>query len=587
MTTYDQNHDPYECDPQTSQTIEFQRHHLRAVSLSHRRRSDRASAHAETPTASPVKIASPEEASLHFTEVQSRVQALELLRSADLRPGSEVLFRLGEWSGGVVVGDDSSKAVRAYDMLMQESPLGEGEFSFVGIRTDQDTAARLAAQYPGPIGSANAILEQASKDGKLQEKAPIPRSGSSKSVPERGALTVHEYEGLVVIEQAFSGLNNENGAYGPRWLNAGTGEFPNWVQGSWSAYEHNFTLLGQCSKPFVAKNDDYSWSSNIPGAYRDVRASDDKCQALDFTIGSYHPHMATRSSVYYSTIYVDADTYPTAEATLSNSVLSIHDLPTCGNADPWCVGLWGEEESGQYYIDLNPVTISHSGTCYRWIHGRGGIRFRGPIGDCETWLHANPAPAPVSFVDVDSLVTPYSDEIDWVAKWGITTGWQTSAGREFRPAEKVDRNAMVAFLYRLSGEPAYTPPSVSPFTDIGPGGAFYKEISWAYSKGISTGWAVGSGREFRPWDSVERDAMAAFLYRLAGSPAYTPPTVSPFVDIGPADSHYKEVAWMNEMNISTGWVMAGGSEYRPWNHVERDAMAAFMRRYSKLPLHFK
>lgn len=45
---------------------------------------------------------------------------------------------------------------------------------------------------------------------------------------------------------------------------------------------------------------------------------------------------------------------------------------------------------------------------------------------------------------------------------------------------------------------------------------FAKEISWMADTGISTGYDIGSGkREYRPYQPVARDAMAAFLYRYA------------------------------------------------------------------------
>ena len=44
-----------------------------------------------------------------------------------------------------------------------------------------------------------------------------------------------------------------------------------------------------------------------------------------------------------------------------------------------------------------------------------------------------------------------------------------------------------------------------------PRSAFYKEICWARSVGITTGWADGA---FRPLESTARNAMAAFIRRF-------------------------------------------------------------------------
>ena len=47
--------------------------------------------------------------------------------------------------------------------------------------------------------------------------------------------------------------------------------------------------------------------------------------------------------------------------------------------------------------------------------------------------------------------------------------------------------------------------------DVKPTDPYYKEITWLGSTGISTGWDDGT---FRPWEPINRDAMAAFLYRF-------------------------------------------------------------------------
>ena len=134
---------------------------------------------------------------------------------------------------------------------------------------------------------------------------------------------------------------------------------------------------------------------------------------------------------------------------------------------------------------------------------------------------------------------------------------------------------------------AVTParPVVTPFIDVPAGYVFHAEISWLASAGISTGWDVGGGkREYRPFAPVLRDQMAAFLYRAAGSPAYTPPATSPFVDVPTGYVFYKEIAWLASEGISTGWDIGGGRrEYRPFAPVLRDQMAAFLYRAAGSP----
>ena len=71
--------------------------------------------------------------------------------------------------------------------------------------------------------------------------------------------------------------------------------------------------------------------------------------------------------------------------------------------------------------------------------------------------------------------------------------------------------------------------------------------------------------------------MAAFLYRMAGEPAYAAPAVSPFKDVRTTQVFYDEMAWMQENKIANGWT---DGTYRPGASVSRDVMAAFLQRYA-------
>lgn len=188
------------------------------------------------------------------------------------------------------------------------------------------------------------------------------------------------------------------------------------------------------------------------------------------------------------------------------------------------------------------------------------------------------------FVDVSTqpsspVYNGFASDIVWLSSMGISAGWELPyGGSEFRPTADVTRDVMATFLYRLAGEPAFNAPATSPFTDISTDHVFYKEIAWLASTGVSKGWQVGSGWEYRPGAAVTRDVMAAFLYRFAGSPSYVPPAATPFVDVATTHIFYKEIAWMSASQVSAGWATSTGSEYRPGAVVPRDVMAAFLHR---------
>ena len=166
---------------------------------------------------------------------------------------------------------------------------------------------------------------------------------------------------------------------------------------------------------------------------------------------------------------------------------------------------------------------------------------------------------------------PFVNDINWLAQRRITTGYPDGT---FRPNGSVERGAMAAFFYRMAGSPQFTAPSTPSFKDVPLNHPFYKEIEWMRARGITTGWSDGT---FRPNDAVNRDAMAAFFYRYAGSPAYSAPAVSPFSDVSTGSQFYREIAWLADQRITTGW--PDGS-FRPVQPIERGAMAAFLHRYN-------
>ncbi|WP_342372482.1 lamin tail domain-containing protein [Propioniciclava soli] len=167
--------------------------------------------------------------------------------------------------------------------------------------------------------------------------------------------------------------------------------------------------------------------------------------------------------------------------------------------------------------------------------------------------------------------TEHFDAIAWMKNAGLTTGWPDGT---FRPTTAVNRDAMAAFLYRAAGSPSVAG-LTEPFADVTPTTEHYAAIVWAANEGVTTGWPDGT---FRPTAPIDRNAMMAFLYRYSGSPDHTPPTVSPFSDLAPTDPFYAEITWAHEHDITTGWP---DGTFRPYAHTHRDAMAAFFQRFTQ------
>ncbi len=134
---------------------------------------------------------------------------------------------------------------------------------------------------------------------------------------------------------------------------------------------------------------------------------------------------------------------------------------------------------------------------------------------------------------------------------------------------------MLAALLALSGITASAASaSSSRFSDVSDSHQFHTQISWLAEMRVATGYADGT---FRPRDAVSREAFAAFLYRLVGSPQVTLPSRSPFTDVPTSAQFYKEIVWLSQQRITTGW--ADGT-FRPKDRISREAVSAFLYRGS-------
>ena len=118
------------------------------------------------------------------------------------------------------------------------------------------------------------------------------------------------------------------------------------------------------------------------------------------------------------------------------------------------------------------------------------------------------------------------------------------------------------------------------FTDVPRDHIFFQEIEWMAHSGFSKGWTNNGQLEYRPDAPIKRDEIIVFLYRMAGSPSYTAPKVSPFKDVPTTHTFYKEIAWAYENGIANGWGSGTNREFRPSEDVKRDAVAVFLYRYT-------
>ncbi len=168
------------------------------------------------------------------------------------------------------------------------------------------------------------------------------------------------------------------------------------------------------------------------------------------------------------------------------------------------------------------------------------------VGASMQWTGAAARAAEGTFPDVPAS-SPFLDAIEWLANSGVTGGY---ADGTFRPTSNITRQGMAAFLHRF--DQATTAGPDAGFSDVSPTHPFADEIWWMADAGITGGYSDGT---FRPAAVITRGAMAAFLYRQAGRPDGLSPTCSSaaFPDVGVSHPFCAEITWMVDAGITGGF----------------------------------
>lgn len=176
-----------------------------------------------------------------------------------------------------------------------------------------------------------------------------------------------------------------------------------------------------------------------------------------------------------------------------------------------------------------------------------------------------------TFTDV-SPTHPFYAEITWASGQQIVTGYDDGS---FRPEGAVTRQAMAAFLFRFAVG-VQAPPAVASFSDVSPGHPFFAEIEWLVAEGITTGYDDGTFRSSLP---VSRQAMAAYLYRLAGAPVPMGDLSVVFTDVGRNHRFFLPITFLWDFGLAEGY--QNGS-FQPLTSVSRAATTAFLFRLDDL-----
>lgn len=149
----------------------------------------------------------------------------------------------------------------------------------------------------------------------------------------------------------------------------------------------------------------------------------------------------------------------------------------------------------------------------------------------------------------------------------------------------VHKDNMWYFMDTSGKTPDKPSPETPSFSDVDASTPHKDHIAWLAAKGISKGWDNGDGTfDFRPFETVKRCDMAAFLYRLAGEPDFDEGSAPTFSDVDQNTPHRRAILWLAYKGISKGWDNGDGTySFRPYEVVKRCDMAAFLYRLAGGP----
>jgi hypothetical protein len=196
-----------------------------------------------------------------------------------------------------------------------------------------------------------------------------------------------------------------------------------------------------------------------------------------------------------------------------------------------------------------------------------------------------------NIVDLGGLNVARKTAIAWIAKEQITIGCQTISTTaslitvKYCPQNPVNRGAMAEFLYKTNAtinntSKTLATPEVDPFRDLSSvSTARIAAIAWLDTQQITTG-CNEPGTKYCPAATVNRGAMAEFLFKLAGAnKTYTDYTPN-FRDISDLSSErIRAINWMGDTGITKG--SGSPTTYKPSDPVNRGSMAEFMQRFTE------
>lgn len=213
-----------------------------------------------------------------------------------------------------------------------------------------------------------------------------------------------------------------------------------------------------------------------------------------------------------------------------------------------------------------------------------------PHVSCVRWFELKTAPAPTWFGDYaaraarfNQVLADVADDYPAVETIALTRWARIAGGSYFEPDGLHFSDTgkdQVGYMARQAAEGCDAGITSSPLWDVPDHHPFAADIGWITDTGVATGYRNRTyGTSIGTFSiPVSRAAMAAFLHRLAGTPA--PGPIEPrFVDVGPDHPFFEEIEWLAGTGITTGY---HDGTFRPTAIVSRQTMAPFLHRLAPL-----
>ena len=274
----------------------------------------------------------------------------------------------------------------------------------------------------------------------------------------------------------------------------------------------------------------------------------------------------TESSPTEYTISFDVNGGNGTIASQTTSGHKLTSLPNATRSGSYSFVGWFTAASGGTEITLTYEFTADTTVYAHWTYtGSSGT------GGGTTPKPTQPAAPKLPFTDVSEDDWFYADAA-YLYEKGVMKG---TADETFAPGRSVTRGQLAAALYRMAGEPAVT--AKAAFTDVPADYWCAAAITWAAENGVVTGYGDGG---FRPADAVQRQELAAMLFRFAvyqGMSAVTlEENLAPFADR--ADVAAYAVPAMN-WAVGQGILQGKDGGLLPQAPVDRAQLAAMLRRY--------